>query len=193
MTALLYIHGFLSSPQSFKARVTRDWLAEHRPEVTFLCPHLTPYPDETAATLQSLVETHLDQPLGLIGSSLGGFWASWLVETYGLRALLVNPAVDPWQFMPAYVEVDLKGWHTDDSYRLNSGHIAALHQYHRPITRHANYWLLAQTGDETLDYRQAQVRYQGCRQTIEPGGDHSFQGFERFLPEAVNFLLARRD
>lgn len=192
MPAILYIHGFLSSPLSFKARLTGDWLARCRPDVEFLCPQLTPYPEETAASLKALVEPRLEQPLGLIGSSLGGFWANWLVETYDLHALLVNPAVDPWRFMPAYLEVDLQAWHTDDSYRLEAGHIEQLRTYYRPVTRLANYWLLAQTGDETLDYRQAQARYQGCRQTIEPGGDHSFQGFERFLPEAVNFLLASR-
>lgn len=189
MPTLIYIHGFLSSPSSYKARQVAQWLAERRPDMTYHCPHLTPYPRQTQQTLEALVESLPPGPIGLMGSSLGGYWASWLVEKYNLRALLINPAVRPWEFMPDYLEVDLKSYHTDDSYRLNVGHLKELKACAVPVRRHDNYWLLAQTGDETLDYTQAVTTYRGCKQTVEPGGDHSFQGFERYLEEGVDFLL----
>lgn len=188
MAALLYIHGFLSSPQSFKARQTRLWLAEHCPDLDFYCPQLPPYPAQTQAILEALVEGLLPQPLYLMGSSLGGFWATWLAEKYNLRAVLINPAVRPQDFMPAYLEVDLKSYHTDDSYRLHTMHIDEIIAVDTPVTRTANYWLLAQTGDETLDYRQAVQKYAGCKQTIEEGGDHAFQGFERYLHDCIEFF-----
>ncbi|ACE84346.1 YqiA/YcfP family alpha/beta fold hydrolase [Cellvibrio japonicus] len=188
MAAVLYIHGFLSSPLSFKAQQVQGWLARNHPEITYFCPHLTPYPEQTRHTLASMVESLLPQPVYLMGSSLGGFWATWLAETYNLRALLINPAVRPQDFMPAYLEVDLKGYHTDDSYRLNARHIDEIMATDIPVTRLANYWLLVQTGDETLDYRAAVAKYQGCRQTIEEGGDHSFQGFECYLAQGLAFL-----
>ncbi len=184
---LIYIHGFLSSPGSFKAQQVAQWLAEYRPDIDYQCPHLPPYPRQAAEQLTALAEAA--DPLYLMGSSLGGFWATWLAERYGARAVLINPAIRPWQFMPDYLEVDLKGYHTDDTYRLSSHHVGEIRAYEvEPLTRPENLWLLAQTGDETLDYRQAVAKYRGARQTVEPGGDHSFQGFERFIPEALEFL-----
>lgn len=190
MPALIYIHGFLSSPRSFKAQQTAQWMAQHHPDIDFHCPQLTPYPAHTRQQLESLVESILPEAVYLMGSSLGGFWASWLVEKYSLRAVLINPAVRPWEFMPDYLEVDLKSYHTDDSYRLNARHIDEIKSCYIPIRHFDNYWLLVQTGDETLDYTQAVAEYQGCKQTVEVGGDHSFQGFERYLSDGLEFLLA---
>ena len=188
MASLVYIHGFLSSPLSFKACQTRDWLASHHPAIQFHCPLLPPYPAQTQEILTALVEQLLPGPVYLMGSSLGGFWATWLAERYNLRAVLINPAVRPQDFMPAYLEVDLKSYHTDDSYRLHAGHVREIAAADLPVTRRANYWLLVQTGDETLDYRQAVQKYAGCKQTIEQGGDHAFQGFERYLPECIELF-----
>lgn len=191
MAALLYIHGFLSSPLSFKARQTAQWLAEHCPEIDFYCPQLPPYPAQTQAILERLVESLLPQPVYLMGSSLGGFWATWLAEKYNLPAVLINPAVRPQDFMPAYLEVDLKSYHTDDSYRLNAGHIDEIIAVDVPVTHPDNYWLLVQTGDETLDYRHSVQKYRACKQTIEEGGDHAFQSFERYLPDCMIFFNTR--
>lgn len=188
MAALLYIHGFLSSPLSFKAQQTAQWLAVHYPEIEFHCPQLTPYPAHTQQLLESLVERILPEPVYLMGSSLGGFWATWLAEKYNLPAVLINPAVRPHEFMPAYLEVDLKSYHTDDSYRLSAQHIDEIIAVDVPVARPNNYWLLVQTGDETLDYQQSVQKYYACKQTIEEGGDHSFQGFERFLDDCMTFF-----
>lgn len=188
MAALIYIHGFLSSPLSFKAQQVKAWLAEQHPEVHYECPHLPAYPGQTQEQLTELIESLLPEPVYLMGSSLGGFWATWAAETYNLRALIINPAVNPQALITRYLEVDLKGYHTDDSYRLNSTHVDEIRAADLPVTRHHNYWLLVQTGDETLDYRQAVAKYQGCRQTVEEGGDHAFQGFERYLQPALAFL-----
>ena len=190
MSSLIYIHGFLSSPLSFKAQQAQHWLALHRPDISYHCPHLTPYPRAAQQTLESLVESLLPAPVYLMGSSLGGFWATWLAEKYNLRAVLINPAVHPWQFMPAYLEVDLKSYHTDDSYRLSLRHLEELKACEVDVKRLNNYWLMVQTGDETLDYAQAVEKYHGCKQTVEQGGDHSFQGFERYLLESIEFLVA---
>jgi len=192
MAVLLYLHGFLSSPESFKARQMATWLDSERPDIEYHCPHLPPYPEQAAQQLRALIEPLIEQYGGavyLMGSSLGGFWATWLAERYGLRAVLINPSVRPWQFMPDFIEVDLKSYHTDDSYRLSARHVDEIKTYAVETPRHPeNLWLLVQTGDETLDYRQAVAHYQGARQTVEPDGDHSFQGFERYIPEALVFL-----
>ncbi|MES2675025.1 MAG: YqiA/YcfP family alpha/beta fold hydrolase [Pseudomonadota bacterium] len=188
MSALIYIHGFLSSPLSYKAQQTQAWLATHHPEVNYYCPQLTPYPEQTRIQLEQLVESLLPRAVYLMGSSLGGFWATWLVEKYNLRALLINPSTHPSEFMPNYLCVDLKSYHNDEVYRLTTQHIDEIKSASIQPTRLNNYWLLVQTGDEVLDYRQAVQKYAGCRQTVEEGGDHAFQGFEKYLDKALNFL-----
>lgn len=188
MASLLYIHGFLSSPLSFKAQQTQVWLAARHPEIDYYCPQLTPYPDEARLLLETLVESLLPQPVYLIGSSLGGFWVTWLAEKYNLRALLVNPAVRPQDFMPRYLGMDLQSYHTEDVYHLQPQHIDEITAVDLQPQRLTNYWLLVQTGDETLDYRHAVEKYAGCKQTIEEGGDHAFQGFDRYLESGLAFL-----
>jgi len=188
MAALLYIHGFLSSPLSFKAQQTQAWLAANHPEIDYHCPQLSPYPAQTQRLLEDLVESLLPEPVYLMGSSLGGFWATWLAEKYNVRALLINPAVRPQEFMPKYVGVELKSYHTDDMYHLHRRHVDEIKSADVQPRRLDNYWLLVQTGDETLDYRRAVEKYAGCKQTIEEGGDHSFQGFERYFESGLKFL-----
>lgn len=187
---LLYIHGFLSSPLSHKAVQVRDWLKTHRPDIHYHCPALTPYPGNTRQTLEDLVESLLPQTTAVIGSSLGGYWATWLVERYELRAVLINPAVRPSMLKPGYINVELKNYHTDETYTLDEKDIDELLAVDvADISLRDRYWLMVQSGDETLDYRLAVEKYRGCRQLVEEGGDHSFQGFERHLEEVINFLF----
>ncbi|MGH1486232.1 MAG: YqiA/YcfP family alpha/beta fold hydrolase [Cellvibrionaceae bacterium] len=190
MTTLVYIHGFLSSPFSAKAQQTKHWLSQNRSDIDYICPQLTPYPDECANLLEKCI-ADAAQPIYLMGSSMGGFWATWLAEKYNYKAVLINPAVDVLGLMPAYLNMDLKNYHSDDSYYLTQQHYEQLHAYHlEHLDRLENYWLLVQTGDETLDYRLAVEKYTGCRQTVEQQGDHSFQGFERFIASAIEFYEA---
>ena len=188
MAALLYIHGFLSSPLSFKAQQAQVWLAANHPEIDYHCPQVPPYPARAQQLLEQLVESLLPRPVYLMGSSLGGFWATWLAEKYNLRALLINPAVSPQTFMPKHVGMELKSYHSDDVYFLHQNHIDEIKSVDVQPQRLNNYWLLVQTGDETLDYHHAVQKYAGCKQTIEPGGDHAFHGFERYFESGLAFL-----
>ena len=189
MPMLLYLHGFLSSPASSKAVQVRDWLANHRPDIQYLCPLLTPYFGETAKALEVLVSDRLPDPVYLMGSSMGGYLATWLAEKYDLRVVLINPAVHPSVLDHGFVGMELQNYHTGDRYVLSEAHITELKALHTPvIQRPDNYWLMVQTGDETLDYRLAVEKYRGCEQLVEEGGDHGFIGFERHIPAAIGFL-----
>lgn len=186
---LLYIHGFLSSPKSLKARQLGGWLAANHPDIHFHCPFLTPHPATTRVVLENFVEMTLPQPVRLVGSSLGGYWATWLAEKYDLRAVLINPAVQPSLLKPDYLDVELENYHTGDTYILTGDDAAALMAVDTPvIQRPRNYWLMVQTGDETLDYRLAVRKYAACKQLVESGGDHSFRDFPRWFPELIEFL-----
>ncbi|BFM10025.1 esterase YqiA [Simiduia litorea] len=189
MPTLLYIHGFLSSPQSHKAVQVKTWLQRHRPDINYLCPALSPYPDEAKQHLLSALAA-ATAPVGLMGSSLGGFWATWLAEQFDLRAVLINPSVNPMAMFPAYIGKPIQNFHSQECYELRDEHLAQLHEVDTPvIERFSNYWLFAQTGDEVLDYRLAEKKYANCQQTIEQGGDHAFQRFDRHFERAIAFLF----
>ncbi len=136
-----------------------------------------------------MLECLPDSEVFLLGSSLGGFWATYLAETRGLPAVLINPAVSPQRRFQALVGQTLKNYHTAETCILTADDMADLAAC--DVDRLNNpdlYWLLAQTGDETLDYREAVAKYRGCRQTVETGGSHAFDGYEGWLPDIAEFF-----
>jgi predicted esterase YcpF (UPF0227 family) len=192
MPTLLYIHGLLSSPKSKKAIQTKNWLQVNRPEIKYSCPFLTPYPDETRITLKKIVENLRDDNDGkvyLMGSSLGGFWATWLVEKYNIRAVLINPAVKLSLFNDGYINVPLKNYHTDDTYELSVEDIDEFrHVTIENISHPENYFVMVQTGDEVLDYKLAVNKYAGSKLLVEEGGNHGFSDFKSKISLAMAFL-----
>jgi len=189
--AVIYIHGFNSSPASLKARQAADWLSINAPDITYICPALSSKPDLAIEQLYTLIENTIkssSEPVGLIGSSMGGYYATWLAEKYDLRAVLVNPAVRPYEFMLEYLGENAN-YHTGECYLLEPKHVDIAKSLEvASLKTPKNYWVLLQTGDEVLDYRQAETRYADCDPVIEEGGDHSFQRFERHLPAIIDFL-----
>lgn len=189
MSALIYIHGFLSAPQSYKAQATKHWLEQQRSDIQFHCPYLSSYPKQSRQQLEELVQSLLPEPIYLIGSSMGGFWATYLVEKYHFKAVLINPAVSPQEHFPQYVGQALKNYYTDDETMLGSNDMDDLIQADtEELQDHTRYWLMVQTGDETLDYRLAVAKYYNARQWVEEGGNHSFENYSQWLPEIIKFL-----
>lgn len=187
---VIYLHGFLSSPQSVKAQITQTFVAEYYPQLTLVVPQIPNYPLEAIQVLEQTVAEYPDRELVFIGSSMGGFLTTYLVEKYGGRGVLINPAVKPFELFADYL-----GPHTNPytgvDFILEQKHLLQLIELDTQLLNAPqNYWVLLQTGDETLDYRLAEQKYQHAKLTIEHGGDHSFQGFERFLPEIFRFLLS---
>jgi len=126
--------------------------------------------------------------LGLVGSSLGGFLATWLSERYDIPAVLVNPAVRPYELLQDYIGEQVNPY-THERYQLDADDILALRTLDVPTLTHpSQFWLLQQMGDEVLDYRQAVEKFSASRQTVEPEGDHSFVGFERYCADIIQFL-----
>lgn len=188
---LIYIHGFLSSPQSIKAQQTRQYIERLQLPIQLFIPQLSNYPMPAYQQLRAMVETarteNSARQIALIGSSLGGFMATALAEAYGLKALVINPAVKPYEISAVLGENTNP--YTNETFVLTHSDIEALHRLEvQTLSKPEQIKVLLQTGDETLDYRKAVSYYQGCPQVVEEGGDHGFQNFESHLPEAFNFL-----
>ncbi|OUS14138.1 hypothetical protein A9Q89_01340 [Gammaproteobacteria bacterium 53_120_T64] len=185
--SLLYIHGFNSSPDSDKARQTRVWLAENRPDITFVCPFLSPFPARAMAQLETVI-ADLSGAIYFAGSSMGGFYAAYLAAKYHSRGVLINPAVRPW-LGREYLLGDQANYHTGEVHRIEQAHLDELQAFDvEPVIEPTNLLVLLQTGDEVLDYRLAVDKYSDSQLVVESGGDHGFIGFERHLPAIIDFL-----
>jgi predicted esterase YcpF (UPF0227 family) len=186
---LLYIHGFNSSPLSHKANVMKEYCQQHRPDIKVVVPQLPCFPQQAAEYLLNIIEQHKDDyQIGLIGSSLGGYFSMWLNRQFGFKAVVVNPAVKPYELLADYLG-EQENPYTHQRYVLESVHIDELKALDTPIIKQAkDFWLLQQTEDEVLDYRQAVEKFLGAKQTVEEGGDHSFVNFERYPQQIIKFL-----
>jgi predicted esterase YcpF (UPF0227 family) len=183
---LIYLHGFNSSPRSHKAQYLRQVLKERGLEKRFSCPALPHWPDEALATVEGELAGHTPGSVTVVGSSLGGFYATCLAERYGLRAVLLNPAVDP--------HVGLRAWlgpqqnlHSGERYDLTEEHLRQWQRQYIAVLHPERYLLFVETGDEVLDYRTAVKRYRGATQVVVQGGDHTLASFPAQIPAILAF------
>lgn len=184
---LLYLHGFRSSPRSFKARVVQEKLAQAGLEERLICPQLPASPKAAMDLALELAERHAPHDLAIVGSSLGGFYACWLAERLGVRAAVINPSVDPTRNLEKHVGVTT-AWHSDEPFEFRQEYIGELQALRvARITRPERYFLLAATGDEVLDYRDMVAHYAGARQHVIEGSDHAISEFPQYVDEVLAF------
>lgn len=184
---ILYLHGFRSSPRSFKARVVGERMKELGRSDELICPHLPASPKAAMALALTLVQRHPAAGLSIIGSSLGGFYATWLAERLGCRAALLNPAVHPFVELDDHVGVTTE-YHSDAPFEFKREYIGELSELAVAcITRPERYFLLAASADEVLDYRDMVRYYAGARQHVIEGSDHAISQFPDYVDEVLAF------
>jgi predicted esterase YcpF (UPF0227 family) len=182
---ILYLHGFTSGPQSHKAKALGARLREHGLGDRFLSPQLPASPRAAIALAEELIARH--DVTTVVGSSLGGYYATWLAERFDLKAVLINPAVVAHLSLKEYVGTQ-RWLYSGETFEFAPQHIEELRAIETPApSKPQRFWLLVEEGDETLDYRHAVARYAGARQTVLPGGDHSFTRWEDFLDPVIEF------
>ncbi|HYD60667.1 MAG TPA: YqiA/YcfP family alpha/beta fold hydrolase [Noviherbaspirillum sp.] len=182
---ILYLHGFRSSPLSFKARLIGDRMTALGHGTDYQCPQLPASPREAIALATCLIEAH--PGVTLVGSSLGGYYATWLAERFGCRAVLLNPAVKPPRDLEKYVGVTT-AYHSDAPFEFKREYIDELKEFAvERISQAERYFLIAATGDEVLDWREMAGHYPGARQHIIDGSDHGISEFAQYVDEVLAF------
>jgi predicted esterase YcpF (UPF0227 family) len=185
---IAYLHGFNSSPQSHKAKLLKAEMEARGLGHLYACPALPPLAADAMREIEKLALGPADC---LVGSSLGGFYATWLAENLGCRAVLINPAITPHVGLEAYLG-EQKNLHTGEPYRLTRAHLEGWRSLCLDRIEPERYLLLVETGDEVLDWREAARKYEGARMVIRQGGDHSLQSFPEHLGRILAFAgLAR--
>lgn len=195
--ALMYVHGFQSSAQSHKASLTGEYLARHHSDIAYSVPNLSDYPEQAFRQLCEVIESRQGggYRLGLLGSSLGGFYATALAAKYGLSAVLINPAVAPHRLIADYLG-DNTNPYTGQRYTLGEADLQCLKALQLSEAALAQALgagqlrlrVLLETGDETLDYRQAERYYAAADCRIRKGGSHTYEAYESELVEILKFF-----
>ena len=192
LTHLLYLHGFRSSPASAKARRMAAWAAE-RPGLKFVAPQLPPSPLEAMELVAGLIRDWPAEGAAVIGSSLGGFYATFVAEQpahRGWRVAVLNPAVNPARDLARHIG-EQTAWHDPTlKFDFTAQHVAELAALTPParLTRPSRYYALIAKGDELLDWREMLARYAGCDGEVLEGSDHGLTDFDDHLPPLTDFL-----
>lgn len=191
LTHLLYLHGFRSSPQSAKARLMAEHLGQQHPTVRFWCPQLPPSPREAMQQVAQGIQSWPDT-MAVVGSSLGGFYATWVAQQRGCPSVMLNPAVHPARDLVRYIG-EQSSWHDpEDRFFFRAEYIQELRDLDMQgrAPRAAELAIIAK-GDELLDWREMHQRYPQAQHLLLEGGDHALSDFATHLPAVDRFLGLR--
>lgn len=189
ITHLLYLHGFRSSPQSAKARVVAARVAQQHPGVTWWCPQLPPSPREAMALLVDGIAAWPRGRMAVVGSSLGGFYATHVAEACACKAVLLNPAVDPARDLAKYIG-EQTAWHDpNERFYFEPHFVDELRALQcGPLADAKRYFAVIAKGDEVLDWREMTGRYPGAHIKLLAGSDHALSDFDAHIDEVFAFL-----
>lgn len=188
MRYILYLHGFHSSPNSQKAVMFKQVVEQHFVDITVLVPQIKVLPDDAIVQINAIMGSYKDDIIGIVGSSLGGYFATYLHNKFNKPIVVINPAVKPFELLNDYLGEQIQPI-TGEVYSLGESDMMRFKSLYQPHFDKPEWvWLLQQEKDEVLDYRQALERYQGCKVTFELGGSHGFDQFERYPLQLVEFL-----
>lgn len=205
ITHLLYLHGFRSSPLSAKAQRLAAWVQQHQPSVTWWCPQLPASPQAAAALITQGLRDWPRANMAVVGSSLGGFYATWVGARWGCKTVLLNPAVDPARDLAAHIGAHPQ-WHQPAETVFFQAHfidellamyVGGTHAGSttppsaacevQPSDPSQVLAIVAQ-GDEVLDWREMVARYPQATLRLIPGSDHGLSDFDDHLPHLTAYL-----
>jgi predicted esterase YcpF (UPF0227 family) len=189
VTHLLYLHGFRSSPQSTKARKFAAWVAANRPELVWWCPQLPASPADSMREVMAGISAWPSERMAVIGSSLGGFYATAVAERRGCRAVLLNPGVDPARDLADAIGATT-AWHSGEPFDFRPEYVDELRAIAPPatLTDLDRYFAVIAKGDEVLSWREMSARYAGARVRLIEGSDHALSDFDAHFPAVLAFL-----
>ena len=184
---IFYFHGFASSADSTKAIVFNDFIKEKFPNISLHIPNIDNSIEKSFIQLEKLVGKNKGDRL-FIGSSLGGFYATYFAEKLGSKAVLINPASNPYLGMEMYLGKNIN-YSTNEEFYLTKKDLEILKLNNvLKVNSPANYLVLIETGDDVIPFKYTLDFYTGCNFRIVNGGSHSFDSFKEKLEIISKFM-----
>ena len=189
VTHLLYLHGFRSSPLSAKAVKMAAAVQALHPAVHWWCPQLPPSPRQAIEMLMAGIAGWPQASMAVVGSSLGGFYATWIAARTGCPAVLLNPAVHPARDLASHIG-EQSAWHSpQETFFFQPEFVQELRDLDAgTLSRPERFYTLIAKGDELLDWREMSARYAGSQGQLLEGGDHALSDFDTHLAGVLRFL-----
>jgi len=178
---ILYIHGFRSTENSAKAVLLK---AHYKDQIHIA--RFSHVPEQAIRDLEQIIKDN--NITGIIASSLGGFYVTYLSEKYHLKTVLINPSTRPYKTLERYLGENET--HDGALFDWKRVYLEQLKEFAVEIPRGENYYLFLKKGDEILDYHVAEQYYQGANILIEEGGSHRFEDFEKHFSLVDHFLFS---
>jgi predicted esterase YcpF (UPF0227 family) len=188
---MVYLHGFRSSPNSFKAQLMQAHFQQLGRSEEYVCPQLPASPKMAMQMIENIASVYAKDELVFVGSSLGGFYATYIAEKLGSKAFLINPASYASRDLSGYVGVTT-AYHSNVVFEFKAEYVEELRALAvNKITKSERYFLLAATGDEVLDWREMVAHYVGAKHIVIQGSDHGVSEFEDYIATVMEFYNAR--
>ncbi|HAW45259.1 MAG TPA: hypothetical protein DCW60_02800 [Sutterella sp.] len=182
---LIYLHGLASSPKSAKGQILEAFAKEKG--FAFEAPDLNFEPKRVRNILDALVKDIDPSQTVFVGSSLGGFYATYVCETCGARGILLNPACEPWATIEAHVGERLQGPEGEIEIQASFGE--DLRDMALVPTSSGRYFVMLSTGDEVLDWHDALRKYARFATHVIEGETHRIDGFAKYLTIIEQFIV----
>ncbi len=187
---IIYLHGFNSSGNATKSQILRAAVEKYAPEIEYYSPTLIHHPEKAIGELQVTLDAQSQQfRFCFVGSSLGGFFAIYFANRYAdSKAVLINPAINPWETMHKYYG-HYENEVTGEKFEVTENFVSSLKKFGiTEIKKPERFLLLLQTDDDVIDYHIAQKAFPDSPQIIRTGGGHTFTGFPEVLSEILQFI-----
>jgi len=193
-TLIVYLHGFRSSPRSSKAVMTGNALkalSTSENPIEWYCPQLLPSPQESMKMVVAQIEKSRADRMVVIGSSLGGFYANYLAQRYGCKAVVLNPAVRAAKELAPHVGM-MTAYDSDEPFDFRPEYIDELRKLEiEIISNPERYFLIAAKGDELLSWEEMVAFYPGAKHLVLEGSDHGIADYAEHLPLVLEFVTAK--
>ena len=187
---VVYLHGFNSSGHAQKSQILRAAIDLHAPELAYYSPTLIHHPEKAIGELQA----YLDQQAAaynfcFVGSSLGGFFAIYFANRYlDSKAVLINPAISPWESMQDYYG-HYENSVTGEKFEVTESFVSSLKAFACLENKNPErFLLLLQTDDDVIDHRIALKAFPDSRHIVRTGGGHTFTDFLEVIPCVLQFI-----